>query len=32
MCGRWFQKNPGLVYAYADELDVKVKMANQGKL
>ncbi|KAM0329497.1 hypothetical protein ACHAQA_004806 [Verticillium albo-atrum] len=29
MCGRWFQKNPGLVYQYADELGVKVKMANQ---
>ncbi|KAK1633430.1 hypothetical protein BDP81DRAFT_474044 [Colletotrichum phormii] len=29
MCGRWFQKNPGLVYAYADELGVKVKMAKQ---
>ncbi|GKT56809.1 NADH-dependent flavin oxidoreductase [Colletotrichum tofieldiae] len=29
MCGRWFQKNPGLVYKYADELGVDVKMANQ---
>lgn len=29
MCGRWFQKNPGLVHAYADELGVDVKMANQ---
>lgn len=29
MCGRWFQENPGLVYAYANELDVDVKMANQ---
>ncbi|KAK7402707.1 NADH-dependent flavin oxidoreductase [Neonectria punicea] len=29
MCGRWFQKNPGLVYAYADELGLDVKMANQ---
>ncbi|KAI0130220.1 hypothetical protein BJ170DRAFT_619224 [Xylariales sp. AK1849] len=29
MAGRWFQKNPGLVYAYADELGVDVKMANQ---
>lgn len=29
MCGRWFQKNPGLVYQYAEELNVKVKMANQ---
>ena len=29
MCGRWFQENPGLVYAYAKELGVDVKMANQ---
>ncbi|CCF35138.1 hypothetical protein CH063_06986 [Colletotrichum higginsianum] len=29
MCGRWFQKNPGLVYAFADELGTNVKMANQ---
>jgi 2,4-dienoyl-CoA reductase-like NADH-dependent reductase (Old Yellow Enzyme family) len=29
MCGRWFQKNPGLVYSFADELGVDVKMANQ---
>jgi 2,4-dienoyl-CoA reductase-like NADH-dependent reductase (Old Yellow Enzyme family) len=29
MCGRWFQENPGLVYAYAKELGVEVKMANQ---
>ena len=29
MCGRWFQKNPGLVYAFADELDTDVKMADQ---
>lgn len=29
MCGRWFQENPGLVHAYANELDVDVKMANQ---
>ncbi|KAJ4223324.1 NADH-dependent flavin oxidoreductase [Fusarium solani] len=28
-CGRWFQKNPGLVHAFADELGVTVKMANQ---
>ncbi|OLN87158.1 putative NADPH dehydrogenase C23G7.10c 2 [Colletotrichum chlorophyti] len=28
-CGRWFQKNPGLVYAYADELGVNAKMAKQ---
>lgn len=27
--GRWFQKNPGLVYQFADELGVNVKMANQ---
>ncbi|KAI1418903.1 hypothetical protein F5Y12DRAFT_371611 [Xylaria sp. FL1777] len=29
MAGRWFQKNPGLVMQYADELETKVKMANQ---
>ncbi|KAJ5770667.1 uncharacterized protein N7511_002718 [Penicillium nucicola] len=29
MCGRWFQKNPGLVYSFADDLGVDVKMANQ---
>ncbi|KAL4750655.1 hypothetical protein BDW72DRAFT_203784 [Aspergillus terricola var. indicus] len=29
MCGRWFQKNPGLVYQFADELGAKVKMSNQ---
>lgn len=29
MSGRWFQKNPGLVYAFADDLNVRVKMANQ---
>ncbi|KAM5341785.1 hypothetical protein ACJ41O_014816 [Fusarium nematophilum] len=28
-CGRWFQKNPGLVHAFADELGAEVKMANQ---
>jgi 2,4-dienoyl-CoA reductase-like NADH-dependent reductase (Old Yellow Enzyme family) len=27
--GRWFQKNPGLVFAWADELDVTVQMPNQ---
>ncbi|KAL7905147.1 hypothetical protein GGI35DRAFT_489352 [Trichoderma velutinum] len=27
--GRWFQQNPGLVKAFANELGVKVKMANQ---
>ncbi|KAI1756408.1 hypothetical protein F4782DRAFT_486106 [Xylaria castorea] len=29
MAGRWFQKNPGLVNQYADELEADVKMANQ---
>ncbi|RWA12996.1 hypothetical protein EKO27_g2125 [Xylaria grammica] len=29
MAGRWFQKNPGLVIQYADELKAEVKMANQ---
>ncbi|KAK2594961.1 NADH-dependent flavin oxidoreductase [Conoideocrella luteorostrata] len=27
--GRWFQQNPGLVGAFANELGVKVRMANQ---
>ncbi|EKJ72305.1 hypothetical protein FPSE_07534 [Fusarium pseudograminearum CS3096] len=27
--GRWFQQNPGLVRAFANELGVEVKMANQ---
>ncbi|KAF4981315.1 hypothetical protein FZEAL_2848 [Fusarium zealandicum] len=27
--GRWFQENPGLVRAFANELGVQVKMANQ---
>lgn len=27
--GRWFQENPGLVQAFAKELDVDVKMAHQ---
>ncbi|PWY67127.1 FMN-linked oxidoreductase [Aspergillus sclerotioniger CBS 115572] len=27
--GRWFQQNPGLVRAFANELGVKVKMATQ---
>jgi 2,4-dienoyl-CoA reductase-like NADH-dependent reductase (Old Yellow Enzyme family) len=27
--GRWFQQNPGLVKAFASELGVEVKMANQ---
>ncbi|ORY70940.1 uncharacterized protein BCR38DRAFT_415531 [Pseudomassariella vexata] len=29
MSGRSFQKNPGLVYAFADDLGTEVKMANQ---
>lgn len=29
MSGRWFQKNPGLVHSFADDLGVQVKMANQ---
>ncbi|KAI0455942.1 hypothetical protein F5B21DRAFT_470226 [Xylaria acuta] len=29
MAGRWFQKNPGLVQQYADELEADVTMANQ---
>ncbi|KAH6667823.1 hypothetical protein B0J14DRAFT_601526 [Halenospora varia] len=29
MAGRWFQKNPGLVYKFADELGVDIKMAHQ---
>ncbi|KAF4999299.1 hypothetical protein FDECE_11545 [Fusarium decemcellulare] len=29
MAGRWFQQNPGLVGAFARELGVKIKMANQ---
>ncbi|KAF9870991.1 putative nadh-dependent flavin oxidoreductase protein [Colletotrichum karsti] len=28
-CGRPFLKNPGLVHAFADELDADVRMANQ---
>ena len=27
--GRPFQKNPGLVFTFADELDVEVQMPNQ---
>jgi len=27
--GRWLQKNPGLVFTWGDELDVKVQMPNQ---
>ncbi|VUC27458.1 unnamed protein product [Clonostachys rosea] len=29
LAGRWFQQNPGLVGAFAQELGVKVKMAHQ---
>ncbi|KAI1158460.1 hypothetical protein F5B18DRAFT_641050 [Nemania serpens] len=29
MAGRWFQKNPGLVAQYANELGADVQMANQ---
>ncbi|KAI8627954.1 hypothetical protein F5Y19DRAFT_440524 [Xylariaceae sp. FL1651] len=29
MAGRWFQKNPGLVYEFADDIGANVKMANQ---
>ena len=29
MCGCWSQKNPGLVYSFADDLEVDVKRANQ---
>lgn len=28
-CGRWFQKNPGLVWSFAEELGVKLNMAIQ---
>jgi len=28
-CGRMFQKNPGLVWTFADDLGVEVKVANQ---
>jgi 2,4-dienoyl-CoA reductase-like NADH-dependent reductase (Old Yellow Enzyme family) len=27
--GRWFQKNPGLVFSWADDLDTQVRMPNQ---
>ena len=27
--GRWFQKNPGAVFQFADDLDVEVRMPNQ---
>jgi 2,4-dienoyl-CoA reductase-like NADH-dependent reductase (Old Yellow Enzyme family) len=29
LVGRGFQKNPGLVWAWADELDLEISMANQ---
>ncbi|KAL4735298.1 hypothetical protein BDV11DRAFT_173985 [Aspergillus similis] len=29
ICGRWFQKNSGLVNQFADELGVEVKMSSQ---
>ena len=29
LIGRGFQKNPGLVWAFAEELDVEISMANQ---
>ncbi|KAL4982701.1 hypothetical protein BDW68DRAFT_170394 [Aspergillus falconensis] len=29
LAGRWFQQNPGLVRAFANELGVKVRMARQ---
>jgi 2,4-dienoyl-CoA reductase-like NADH-dependent reductase (Old Yellow Enzyme family) len=29
LIGRGFQKNPGLVWAWADELGVEISMANQ---
>lgn len=29
MAGRWFQKNPGLVFSFADELGVNVRMPHQ---
>ncbi|KAL4972510.1 putative NADH oxidase [Aspergillus desertorum] len=29
LVGRWFQQNPGLVWSFANELDVKVRMASQ---
>jgi hypothetical protein len=27
--GHWFQRNPGLVFAFAEELSVNIKMAHQ---
>ncbi|KAK4996401.1 NADH-dependent flavin oxidoreductase [Elasticomyces elasticus] len=29
VCGRMFQKNPGLVWAFAEELGVEIQLANQ---
>ena len=29
MAGRWFQKNPGLVFSMADDLNADVRMPNQ---
>lgn len=29
MSGRWFQKNPALVWTFAEELGVKIKLAHQ---
>ncbi|KAI0801591.1 hypothetical protein GGR55DRAFT_467560 [Xylaria sp. FL0064] len=29
MAGRWFQKNPGLVLQYAEEIGAEIKLANQ---
>ena len=29
ICGRMFQKNPGLVWAFAEDLDVQINVANQ---
>lgn len=30
--GRMFQKNPGLVWAFADDLGVEINVANQMRL
>lgn len=29
VCGRGFQKNPGLVWTFAEELGIQIQMANQ---
>ena len=29
VCGRMFQKNPGLVWKFAEELEVQINVANQ---